>query len=260
MTRSSGKRLPVKTLVCAAVMLCMVLVGIVLCTTRTACEYLAGTFWLIAAVWAAYWLLGRLAQRRARLARRLRRLLSICLAVFLIWFGATEVYLIAGARTQTEPVPDYIVVLGAQVRGNTPSRALKDRVGAAAEYLKEHPETVAVVSGGQGPGENMTEAQCMYDLLIQEGIDAERIWLEDQAADTQQNLAFSLELIAEKTGTRPECLGVVSSEYHMRRACLVAQRQGVEAVSIAAPTSLLYAKVNYFIREAFGWWYYLLLR
>lgn len=225
-----------------------------------ACDYIAYVIALLCLVWAARQGLKALGRKRKTLARNLGVLMTILLCLFGIWFAATELYLITGAKTDTAANPDYIVVLGAQVRGDEPSRSMADRVAAAAEYLQEHPDTICIVSGGQGPGENQTEAACMRDMLFAAGIDPGRIWLEEQAVDTAQNIAFSLDLVEQRTGVRPRELGIVSSEYHLRRAVLVARRQGCEASGIAAPTSLLFLKVNYFIREAFGIWYYALLK
>mgnify|MGYP002282949015 CR=1 FL=1 len=140
------------------------------------------------------------------------------------------------------------------------SRAMRDRTDAAAAYLSAHPDVICIVSGGQGPGEKITEAACMRRLLLDAGIPGTRIWLEPKASDTAENLANSLALIEAQTGTRPDRLGIVSSEYHLRRAQLVASRQGCQGVAIAAPTSLVFMQVNYFIREAFGLWYYWLFK
>ena len=225
-----------------------------------ACDYIAYTLAFFALLWAARQGLQKISRQRPKLARRLGVLMTIGLWILGLWFAATEVYLISGARTETEPNPAYIVVLGAQVRGDEPSRSMSDRVAAAAEYLADHPDTVCIVSGGQGPGENRSEAVCMQEMLLSVGIEPHRVWLEDRATNTEENIAFSLELIEQTTGQRPEQLGIVSSEYHLRRADLVVQRQGCDGVRIAARTSLPLMKLNYFIREAFGIWYYALLK
>lgn len=134
------------------------------------------------------------------------------------------------------------------------------RLRTAADYLDAHPDVICIVSGGQGSGEEITEAACMAQYLQDAGISPERIWQEDRAKDTRENLLFSLALIAERTGAQPACIGVLSSEYHLYRAKQLAQSLGVRAVGVAAPTSLLYAKVNYFIREAVAVWYTWLLK
>ena len=91
------------------------------------------------------------------------------------------------------------------------------------------------------------------------GIDKERLWMENYATSTWENLHFSLDLIEEKTGTRPGTLGVVSSEYHMYRAGLQAKDCGVEFVGIPAKTSRLSQAINHFMREIAGVWHYMIL-
>ena len=99
----------------------------------------------------------------------------------------------------------------------------------------------------------------MFEQLTARGIDPERLWLEDQATSTWENLNFSLALIEEKTGNRPATIGLISSEYHLFRAGLFAADCGVKAVGIPAATSWVSIRVNYFLREVAGVWHYLIL-
>jgi uncharacterized SAM-binding protein YcdF (DUF218 family) len=154
---------------------------------------------------------------------------------------------------------DYVVVLGAGVNGTVPSMSLRDRLNAAYDYLMAYPNAVCVVSGGQGDGEDITEALCMFNDLTARGIDPERVWMEEQATNTLENIRFSLDLIEEQTGTRPNEIGLVSSEYHLYRAGLFARDCGVTAVGIPAKTSWLTIRINYFMREVGGIWHYLVL-
>ena len=110
---------------------------------------------------------------------------------------------LSGAGGAEDPACAYVVVLGAGVNGTQPLPSLEERLEAALAYLQTYPEAQCVVSGGQGGGENITEALCMYTWLTDRGIPPERIWQEEQASSTQENLRFSLELIQEKTGSRP---------------------------------------------------------
>ena len=151
------------------------------------------------------------------------------------------------------------MVLGAKVRETGPSASLWDRIYGARDYLEAHPDVIAVVSGGQGPEEPMTEAQAMRDALVSLGIDENRVWMEDKATSTWENLNFSLNLIEEKTGSRPDNIGIISSEYHLFRASLCADSLGVESVLIPAQTSRLSQKINHFMREVAGVWHYLIL-
>ena len=84
-----------------------------------------------------------------------------------------------------EPDLDYLVVLGAQVKGTRPSLSLQYRIDSACEYLKENPGTRAVLSGGKGPDEEISEARCMYEEMLRQGADREQLILEDRSASNQ---------------------------------------------------------------------------
>lgn len=188
-----------------------------------------------------------------------KRVVTILLCIGLLVYGVTEALIIRASFGDPGQSCDYVVVLGAKVRESGPSVSLMDRILAARDYLTEHPEVIAVVSGGKGEDEPMTEASCMYEELVKLGIDEERIWTEEKATSTWENLTFSLDLIEEKTGTRPEKIGLLSSEYHLFRAGLFADACGVESVGIPARTSRVSQLINHFMREVAGVWHYILL-
>ena len=83
--------------------------------------------------------------------------------------------------------------------------------------------------------------------------------MEDKATSTWKNMHFTLDLIEEKTGERPQKLGVLSSEYHLFRASLFADACGVESVLSPARTSVFTQRINHFMREVAGVWHYLIL-
>ena len=120
----------------------------------------------------------------------------LALAAFVI----LELPILRGAHTDADPKADYIVVLGAQVRGTEPSWSMHDRLTAALDYLNAYPESKAVVSGGQGPDEGCSEAEAMQTWLIAQGVAPERILLEDQSESTQENLSNSFAIIAADGG------------------------------------------------------------
>lgn len=210
----------------------------------------------IAGVIAVYRLLTLLATTHKRPAAILRLLLSIFLCLGLLAAFATALPIARAAFADPAPNCQYIVVLGAGLHGTTPSMTLSDRLNAAADYLVHNPDTVCIVSGGQGPGEDMTEARCMYDILTARGIDSARIWMEGRSTSTYENLQFSVALIEEKTGEHPEMLGIISSEYHIYRACMTAEKLGIHPIGIPAKTSRVTLFLNYFFREIPAVWYY----
>ena len=193
------------------------------------------------------------------LAKTVTRVFTVCLIIGLLVVGITEAVIIHASFGDPSEDVEYMVVLGAKVNADGPSVSLWDRICGAYEYLEEHPDVIAVVSGGQGTDEPITEAECMYRELVSLGIDPKRILREEEATSTWENFKFSLDLIEEKTGTRPAKLGVLSSEYHLFRASLFAKACNVEFVGIPAKTSRLFQAINHFMREVAGVWHYILL-
>lgn len=201
----------------------------------------------------------RLLQRQFPLAKFLRLGFNIFLIVGILVSFCTLGVILQASLGAADANETYIVVLGAKVNGTSPSLSLNDRIVAAEVYLKSHPESIAILSGGQGPDEGISEAQCMFEQLTSRGVDPQRLWLEDKATSTWENLNFSLDLIEEKTGNRPETIGLISSEYHLFRAGLFAKDCGVTAVGIPAQTQWISLRINYFLREVAGVWHYFIL-
>ena len=193
------------------------------------------------------------------LARITTKGFTAVLILGLLVVGITEAVIIHKSFGDPGEAVDYVVVLGAKVNRDGPSVSLWDRICAAYEYAEAHPQTILILSGGQGTDEPITEAECMYRELFWMGIDPDRLWTEDFATSTWENLHFSLDLIEEKTGQRPTNIGVLSSEYHLLRSSLFAKACGVEFVGIPARTSRWGQRINHFMREVAGVWHYLLL-
>ena len=188
-----------------------------------------------------------------------RRVVTVILCIGILIVGVTEAIIIKHSFGDPDKSCDYVVVLGAKVREDGPSVSLQNRIDAAYDYLTAHPEVIAILSGGMGADEPITEAKCMYDALVSMGIDESRLWMEDKATSTWENLHFSLDLIESRTGTRPTTIGIISSEYHLFRASLFADACGVESVGIPAHTTRISQMINHFMREVAGVWHYILL-
>lgn len=205
-----------------------------------------------------YWLLDIFARRHRKVATILRRCLTICLCLLLAAALVTSGFVVSGSFGSADTPCDYIIVLGAGVHGTTPSLSLRERLNATLTYLQENPDTLCVVTGGQGPGEDITEAACMAQWLTDKGIDPKRIIQEDKSTSTQENLTFALDLLEAHTGSRPTSAGIVSSEYHLFWAGLMAEDLGLTATGIPARTTWLTLRLNYYLREIAAVWYYLI--
>lgn len=172
----------------------------------------------------------------------------------------TEVPIAMSARTDAPDDTRYVVVLGARVNENgEPSLSLLYRLQAALEFLEAHPDATAVLSGGQGPDEPMTEAACMRDWLVARGVDPARLVTEEASTNTGQNLEYSIALIRELGADPTQGCAVVSSSYHLYRAKLLAEQLGVQVSGIWAYPGNPVVALNYFIREAPAVWRLLLL-
>ena len=192
-------------------------------------------------------------------SKYLTRAFTALLILGLLVIGITEAIIIRKSFGDPNEPVDYVIVLGAKVNANGPSVSLWDRICAAYEYAEAHPDTILILSGGQGTDEPITESECMFRELFWMGIDPNRLWCEGHATSTWENLQFSLDLIEQKTGQRPTKIGVLSSEYHLFRASLFARACDVEFVGIPARTSRWGQRINHFMREVAGVWHYLLL-
>lgn len=126
----------------------------------------------------------------------------------------------------------FILILGAKVkRGAIPSEALANRLEAAAEYAKRHPNSVLIVSGGRGPDEDEFESVVMRRYLVDAGIEEARIIEEGRATSTYENILFARQLVPEMKDVL-----IVSNDYHLLRAKLLAKRQNLHVQTLAAPT------------------------
>ena len=150
--------------------------------------------------------------------------------------------------SQGEDDLDCIIVLGAQIRENSPSVVLRYRLDKAIEYLEENPKTHCIVSGGQGANEPRPEAQVMAEYLINRGIDSNRISIEDKSLNTVENILNSKAFI----DVEHDRVGIVTNDFHIFRGTAIARKQGFAHVcSIAAPSNA-WAIPNNLLRETFG--------
>ena len=178
----------------------------------------------------------------------LHRIIVIIVSVIIIIFIAIEGCIVSGFFSKGTENLDYIVVLGAQVRENGPSRVLQYRLDEAYEYLIQNEETICIVSGGQGHNEPFSEAQGMYEYLVAKGIPSDRVLMEDASANTVENLANSSQYFDMEN----DRIGVVTNNFHIFRSVHLAKHLGIKNVcGIPAEAHPLYLPNN-MLREFFG--------
>ena len=200
-------------------------------------------FWLVlgAGLLAADGLLALLHHHGYQMPGKLRVcILAVCGIVFL---GFLVIEGIIMGYGWSKPV-----VLGARVIGKKPSYNLEKRLEKAYNYLEESPDTKAVLSGGRGPGEDISEAQAMYEYLTGRGISGDRLILEDRSVNTDQNLEYS---IAKMTGSKEKVV-IISNRFHIYRALGIARKKGLSRVQGLGSAVKWYTAPNMYVREAFA--------
>ncbi|WP_233713468.1 YdcF family protein [Lederbergia citri] len=160
----------------------------------------------------------------------------ICILPFAIlgitmWIK-TGNWMYAGKLPAANGENEYAIILGAKVNGEIPSLSLRYRLEAALDYAKKHPEVKFILSGGQGPDEDITEAEAMKRYLMENGIEEDRLILETASTSTYENIQFSRKLLPASVNS----VTIVTSDYHLARAREIARQLDLESDAVAAKT------------------------
>lgn len=171
----------------------------------------------------------------------------ICLFCWAVVF-LIEIRIIRAMFAKCGEELDWLIVLGAQVRGTYITNSLRRRLDRALEYQKKHPGVKVIVSGGQGPGEAVAEADAMAEYLIENGIPEEQIRREDRSTSTRENLRFS-RMYADAGKDR---VGIVTNDFHIYRSSVIARQEGYRNIYLIPADSNPVFQINYLAREFFG--------
>ena len=115
-----------------------------------------------------------------------------------------------------------VIILGAHTNGLMPGSSLATRLNVGSQILKNNPDALCIVSGGQGENETVTEAESMLHTLKFYGIDPARIYIEDKATDTIENLTLSADIIIDE-GLDDLPIIIVTNKFHTGRAKFLAK-------------------------------------
>ncbi|MBQ8624757.1 MAG: YdcF family protein [Agathobacter sp.] len=191
------------------------------------------------------WIVKLWSKRKAKLPMAITGgLVIICATLVVI-----ETSCMVGACVKAHTSNATAIVLGCRVYGERASLSLVERLEAAYDYLIENPYADCVVSGGQGPGEDISEAECMYRWLVDKGIDSSRIYKEDKSTSTEENIAYSKEVI-EENGLFQKVV-IITNEYHIYRAGVIADKNGfVWGAEPASTAAWMFP--TYYVRELYA--------
>ena len=181
----------------------------------------------------------------------LLRVSAVLLAAVLLLLTIGGIAIVRSMGGRGEPGGETLIVLGTTVNGTEPSLMLKQRLDAAVEYLNTYPDARCIVTGGKGDEHNLSEAQCMYNYLTAAGIDAGRITMEDRATTTVENLRNVRSMLDTNE------VDILSSDFHLYRAGLIAKDAEFIPTLIPAKTEPISLLAPWFLREIFALYGYL---
>lgn len=188
------------------------------------------------------------------LGLRNRFIRNVLISVFSLWlltFVAIEELIVTAARSDENKNTDYIVILGAALHGERMSMTLSSRMDTALRYINAHPNIRIVVSGGRGMGESISEAEAMKRFLVANHISENRILKEEKSTSTIENLQNSKNIIENKERRQAPQIMLVTNDFHMFRAKMLAGREGLRTYGIPAQTPIS-IRFNSYMREYFA--------
>ena len=181
--------------------------------------------------------------------------ISATVAYAIALFLGTCITALLAARHMPSFPRNYLIILGSGLRADgTPTPLLAGRIDAARAYAARQVEAgfvppTYVPSGGQGTDEICPEAVAMARYLEERETNP-RILPETRSTTTNENMAFSREVIAADGGVKAS-IAFATTNYHILRGYVFAHEAGLEAEGIAAPTKL-YFWPNACLREFSG--------
>jgi uncharacterized SAM-binding protein YcdF (DUF218 family) len=172
--------------------------------------------------------------------------LALTLGYLVVLFGVLVGYSLSTARRrEAADGTNVVLVLGAPVRYGQVMPLLARRLDTALQlYNEAKRNTVIVVSGGRPTSSYGTEAKAMAHYLIERGVPADRVLLEDQSTTTRENIRFSKELVFSHAKAGPVTGGgsggkpvIVTSDFHVLRTANICRRNRLRATVVGAASS-----------------------
>lgn len=162
--------------------------------------------------------------------------IAMALLIFIIIESAIVIF-----PKNNKSYSDYVIVLGAGIKGERPSLTLMQRLDKTIEYVNnQEKEPKIIVSGGQGRGEDISEAQAMKKYLVDKGIKEELIIMEDKSTSTSENLIFSKEILEKyaNKGIENIKIKIITSDFHAFRSNMIAKKLGYKDISLYTNSTL----------------------
>lgn len=177
-------------------------------------------------------------------------LLNIACICFIALFIFVEYNVLSKSNLKEKNKSDFIIILGAAVHGEVPSYALSKRLEVSLMLINENPDVKVILSGGQGPGEDITEAEAMRRYLVSNGVNEQNLLKEEKATNTYENIMYSKEIMDKFNMDNPS-ITVVTSNSHMYRTLYICDKLDLDVSGYISPVLINSVPFLYF-REFFA--------
>ena len=193
--------------------------------------------------------------------KRVKKMIGwILIVMVVILLASVAVLMVRGTFHRTENENATVILLGCGVRGERPTRMLRQRIEATRVYLEQTPGAKAILSGGKGTGERISEAECAYryltdpslasrdakhyqDACRRQGVEAKdevpvieasRLYIEDQSTDTEENMEYSKRIL-EENRMPSDAVVLVTQDFHLYRSQCLAKAEGIASAVYGQP-------------------------
>ncbi len=163
---------------------------------------------------------------------------------FLAWFGN---------HNTVDGHEDAVIVLGAAVHGSTLSNTFKERLDTTVAYHAQNPDAWIVVTGGQGPQEDLTEADAAATYLESQGIPGDQILRDEKSTSTEENFRFAKDLLDRQLGATYR-VGFITDDFHVFRAERLARAAGLDPTHLSCHSPWYFWPVNYARESVVALW------
>jgi uncharacterized SAM-binding protein YcdF (DUF218 family) len=183
----------------------------------------------------------------------MRRFLLTLFIVIFTWIIGPEIPIVFTSITVQPQPADVLIVPGARLWGDQPSGMLKLRLDKASELYRADYAKQIIVSGARGPDEIASEAAVMRNYLVERGLPAEAVFLEDQSYNTIENLTYSQKIMHTKGW---QSAVIVTNPFHIYRCLLIAGQIGMQATAASASPHLgispapIISNIKQYLRES----------
>lgn len=176
--------------------------------------------------------------------------LKIVVAFLFLIFALFVIFEIKFSKGSEKENADILLILGCRVKGDKAEETLAMRIEKATEYLLKNKSTIAIACGGiVHDDQTKSEAEVIRDTLVSNAVESERIILEDKSLTTMQNFINTKKIIESMKDISAPSVAVLSSEFHLLRALLLARRCKFKIDFTVAANSPKDKKIKNYLRE-----------